>query len=95
MDLIALDMVDYEVILRIIWLSNYHVSVDYVKKILTFKSLEEEEFLFISITKKLGTPVISAMKAKRLLDSGCVGYLASMVQTCLKQYSKPKDVPAV
>ena len=94
-DLIVLDMVDYEVILGMDWLSKYHVSIDCMKKIVTFKPPEEEEFLFIGTTKKLRTLVTSAMKAKRLLDSGCVGYLASMVDTSLERHLKPEDVLVV
>ena len=30
-----------------------------------------------------------------MLDSGCVGYLASVVDTSLEQHSKPEDVPVV
>ena len=94
-NLIVLDMVDYEVILGMDWLSKYHASIDCMKKIVTFQPPEEEEFLFIGTTKKLRTPIISAMKAKRLLDSGCVGYLASVVDTSLERHSKPEDVPVV
>ena len=46
------------------WLSKYHASIDCMKKIVTFQPPDEEEFLFIGETKKLRTPVISAMKAK-------------------------------
>ena len=88
-------MVDYEVIFKMDWLSKYHASIDCMKKIVTFQPPEEEEFLFIGTTKKLRTTVISVMKAKRLLDSGCVGYLASVVDTSLEQHSKPEDVPVV
>ena len=35
-DLIVLDMVDYEVILGMDWLSKYHASIDCMKKIVTF-----------------------------------------------------------
>ena len=55
----------------------------------------EEEFLLIGTTNKLRTPVISVMKAKRLLDSGCIGYLARVIDTDLEQTSKPQDVPVV
>ena len=51
-DLIALDMIDYEVILIIDWLSKYYTSNDCMKKIVTFQPPEEEELLFIGITKK-------------------------------------------
>ena len=77
-------MVDCEVILGMDWLSKYHTSIDCMKMIVTFQPPEEEEFLFIGTTKKLRTPVISAMKAKRLLDSSCVGYLESVVDTSLE-----------
>ena len=66
-----------------------------MKKIVTFQPPEEKEFLFIGTTKKLRTPVIFAMKAKRLIDSGCVGYLTSVVDTSLERHSKPEDVPVV
>ena len=46
-------------------------------------------------TKKLRTPIISAMKARRLLNSGCIGYLASVVDTSLEQQLKPEDVLVV
>ena len=95
MDLIVLDMVYYEVILGIDWMLKYHVSIDCMKKIVTLKPPEEEEFLFIGTTKKLRTLVISIMKAKRLLDICCVGYLASMVDRSLEQHSKLEDVPMV
>ena len=41
---------------------------------------------------KLSTLIILALKAKRLLDSGYVGYLASVVDASLEQHSKPKNV---
>ena len=66
-----------------------------VKKVVTFRPPDEEEFLFVGTTKKLRTPIISTIKARRLLNSGCMGYLASMVDTSLEQQLKPKDVPVV
>ena len=35
------------------------------------------------------------MKARRLLDSGCIGYLASVVDAELEQKLEPKNVPVV
>ena len=61
----------------------------------TFRPPEEEEFLFIGTTHKLSTTIASAMKARRLLDSGCIGYLASVVHTQVEQCLKPKNVPVV
>ena len=95
MDLIVLDMVGYEVILGMDWLLKYRTSIDCMKKIVMFQPPEEEEFLFIGTTKKLRTLVISAMKAKRLLDSGCVGYLASVVDKRLERHSNPEHITVV
>ena len=47
MDLIVLDMVDYEVILGMNWLLMYYASIDYMKKIVTFQPPEEEEPYFL------------------------------------------------
>ena len=46
-------------------------------------------------TKKLRTPIISAMKARRLLNSRCMRYLASVIDTSLDQQLKPEDVSVV
>ena len=45
-DLILMDMYDYDVILGINWLAAYHASVDYFRKEVVFRPLEEPEFQF-------------------------------------------------
>ena len=80
-DFVVLDMPDYEVILKMDWLSKYYATIDCKKKIVKLRPPEEEEFLFIGTTHKLRTPIISVIKARRLLDSCCIGYLASVVGT--------------
>ena len=94
-DLIVLEMTDYEVILGMDWLSKYHATIDCKKKIVTFRPPGEEEFCFMGTIDKLRTPVISSMKARRLLDSGCVGYLACVVDMQVEQKLRPEDVPVV
>ena len=94
-DLVVLDMSDYEVILGMDWLSKYHATIDCKKKIVMFRPPGQEEFLFIGNTNRLRTPIISAMKARRLLDSGCIGYLASVVDAESEQKLEPRNVPVV
>ena len=94
-DLIVLDMPGYDVILGMDWLSKYHATIDCVKKVVAFQPPGKEEFLFVGSTKKLRTPIISAMKARRLLDSGCIGFLASVMDVYLEQSMKLGDVPVV
>ena len=84
-DLIVLKMTDYEVILGMDWLSKYHATIDCKKKIVTFRLPGEKEFCFMGTIDKLRTPVISSMKARRLLDNGCVGYLACVVDMQVEQ----------
>ncbi|XP_070003218.1 uncharacterized protein [Nicotiana sylvestris] len=75
-DLLLLDMVDFDIILRMDWLTPYHAILDYHAKTVTlalpgFPCLEWR-----------GTPghstsrVISYMKARRMVDKGCLAYLA-------------------
>ncbi|XP_062091879.1 uncharacterized protein LOC133797823, partial [Humulus lupulus] len=94
-DLIMLEMADYEVILGMDWLSKYNATIDCRRKTVIFKPSEEDEFMFTGATSKSCIPLISAMKARRLLESGCVGYLASVVDTYKEQKLKPEDVPVV
>ena len=94
-DLVVLDMPDYEVILGMDWLSKYHATIDCKKEIVIFRPSKEERFLFISTTHKLRALIISSMKARRLLDSGCICYLASVVDTQVEQCLKSEDVLAV
>ena len=94
-DLVVLDMPNYEVILGMDWLSKYHATIDCKKEIVIFRPSKEERFLFISTTHKLRALIISSMKARRLLDSGCICYLASVVDTQVEQCLKSEDVLAV
>ncbi|XP_070003045.1 uncharacterized protein [Nicotiana sylvestris] len=75
-DLLLLDMVDFDVILGIDWLSHYHAILYYHAKtvILALPGLHRLEWR--------GTPshctsmVISYMKAQRMVAKGCLAYLA-------------------
>ncbi|XP_075096500.1 uncharacterized protein LOC107804935 [Nicotiana tabacum] len=75
-DLLLLDMVDFDVILGMDWLSPYHAILDYHAKTMTLAipSLPHLEWR--------GTPshstqsVISYVKARRMVEKGCLAYLA-------------------
>ncbi|XP_070040833.1 uncharacterized protein [Nicotiana tomentosiformis] len=75
-DLLLLDMMDFDVILGIDWLSLYHTILDRHAKTVT---------LAMPIFSRLewrGTPVystsrvISYVKARRMIKKGCLTYLA-------------------
>ncbi|XP_022858457.1 uncharacterized protein LOC111379330 [Olea europaea var. sylvestris] len=78
-DLIVLDVEDYDIIFGMDWLSKYQATIDCKRKLVAFLPLENKPFTFIEIEKGFRVPTISVSKAQRLLDSGCVGYLMSVM----------------
>ena len=91
-DLIVLDMNDYEIILGMDWLSKYYAKIDCKKKIVIFHPPDADQFILVGTQSKAKFPLISAMKAHKLLEKGCTGYLASIVDTSVEQKSRPEDV---
>ena len=78
-DLVILDIHDFDVILGMGWLCKYHANIDCHKKIVLFQPPSEPNFKFIRIQPNLKISIISAMKARRMLNKGCIGYLASIM----------------
>ena len=58
-----------------------------------FQSPEDEKFEFKGTSRSKLVPMISAVKAKRLLESGCYGYLANIVDKTKEDKTRPKDIP--
>ncbi|KAL5579934.1 hypothetical protein UlMin_012376 [Ulmus minor] len=94
-DLIMLNMHDFDVILGMDWLSKYNATIDCRKRRVIFEPMGEEKFKFVGKPKKSRTPIISALKAKKMLSNGCVGYLAHIVDTTADATLKPEDVHVV
>ena len=93
-DLIVLEMKDFQVILGIDWWAKYCATIGYKKKIVRFHPPGQEEFVFWSSSEKKTYPIISAMKAMKMINRGCVAYLACVVDnTTIEQKSKPEDIP--
>ncbi|MCQ7926296.1 retroviral-like aspartic protease family protein, partial [Salmonella enterica] len=90
-DLIVLDMPYYEVILGMDWLSKYHAKIDCERKTVVFSPPGEDQFVFVGTRHQPRIPMISAMRASRLLEAGCVGYLASIVDASVEQSLRPED----
>ncbi|XP_072997189.1 uncharacterized protein [Typha latifolia] len=78
-DLICLDMHDFDVILGMDWLSAHHAIVDCRIKRVTFSIPEKPEFFFQGERKIPTTSIISALQANRFMKKGCPGFLASVV----------------
>ena len=80
-DLIPLEIVDLDVILGMDWLEKHRASVDCFRKEGVFRSLGQPEVVFCGERKVLSSCLISAITAKQLLQKGCMGYLAHIIDT--------------
>ncbi|XP_070005153.1 uncharacterized protein [Nicotiana sylvestris] len=80
-DLLFLDMIDFEIILGMDWLSPYHAILDFHAKIVTltmpwFPRLEWKGSIVDTSSR-----VISFLKARYMVEKGCLDYLAYVWDT--------------
>ena len=94
-DLVVLDMVDYDVILGMDFFSKYGATIYCKAKVVSFQTLGEERFMFVGDRCNSQKMFISAMKARKWLANGCTDYLATIVDTTKKEKDKLIEVPVV
>ncbi|KAL5565101.1 hypothetical protein UlMin_028265 [Ulmus minor] len=94
-DLVVLDMIDYDVILGMDFLSKYGATIDCKAKVVSFQPPGEEQFTFCGDKYSKQKMFVSAMKARKWLDSGCTGYLAAVADTTKKAKVELNEVPVV
>ena len=70
-DLIAIKLQDYDVILGMDFLSKYNAKIDCRKRCVMFSFRGEEEFNFYGQSRNSSTRLVSAMKACKMLANGC------------------------
>ena len=78
-DLIAIKLQDFDVILGMDFLGRYNAKIDCRKRCVTFSPYGEEEFNFYGQSRSSTTILVSAMRAWKMIANGCQGYLANMV----------------
>ncbi|XP_049390047.1 uncharacterized protein LOC125854509 [Solanum stenotomum] len=93
-DLILLVMVDFDVILGMDWLSPYHAVLDCYAKTVTLAMPGISPVLWQGAYSHTPTGIISFMRARRLVASGCLAYLA-YVQDVSRDDSSVDSVPVV
>ncbi|KAL5537990.1 hypothetical protein UlMin_046171 [Ulmus minor] len=71
-DLVVLEMHDYDVILGMDWLSKYNAKIDCKKRRVLFEPVGEKKFEFRGESKGPHTPFVSHMEAFKLLRKGCM-----------------------
>ena len=94
MDLVALDVRDFDVVLGMDWLSRHRTTLDCYKKEVKFHRPGKLKVKFQGIHRELSFSMIFAMAARRMLCKGCQGYLAYMVETG-KEGTMVDEIPVV
>ncbi|KAJ0016992.1 hypothetical protein Pint_12065 [Pistacia integerrima] len=84
-DLIPLDMYDFDVILVMDWLALHRAIVDCFREEVTFKKRGKPKFVFCGECRILPSCVISAMTTRRLLRKQCPSCLAHVVDTRINE----------
>ncbi|KAL5540775.1 hypothetical protein UlMin_042388 [Ulmus minor] len=94
-DLVILDMIDYDVILGMDFLSKYGATIDCKAKVVSFQPLGEEQFTFTGDKYSSHKMFISSMKARKWLANGCTSYLTTVVDTTKRGKDELSNVPVV
>ncbi|XP_070028720.1 uncharacterized protein [Nicotiana sylvestris] len=80
-DLLLLDMIDFEVILGMDWLSPYHAVLDCHAKTISLVMPELLRLEWKGSTVDTPSQVISFLKARHMVEKGCLAYLAYVRDT--------------
>ncbi|XP_070022164.1 uncharacterized protein [Nicotiana sylvestris] len=80
-DLIVLDMIDFDMLMEMDWLSSYYDIVDCHTKIVKFEIPNEPSFILRGSQVSETCKIVYFMKAQRLLKKGCLGLLAVVNDT--------------
>lgn len=88
-------MQDYDVILEMDFLGKYSATMECRSRRIVFRPPGEEELMYFRDNNKCPRRIISSLKAKRLLKSGCIGYLANIRDTSRETTLTPRNMPVV
>ena len=86
-DLFLLDVMDFDVILEIDWLSQHYAIADCRRKEVIFIFSNVKEFKFVGDKSSVPQNRISAITARKMLRKECQGYLALVRDTTAEKTS--------
>jgi len=89
-DLIKLEKMEFDVILGIDWLSACCAYVDCYGKRIIFR-MEEITKFFEGMKSDHAIPIISTLKATKLIRQGCREFMASVIDTKGSEVKKKKS----
>ncbi|WMV29212.1 hypothetical protein MTR67_022597, partial [Solanum verrucosum] len=75
-DLMILDMIDFDIISGMTWLSPYYAMLNCNTKSVTLKILGREKLEWEGMYKPKQAKIISSIWASKLVEQGCLAYLA-------------------
>ena len=93
-DLILIDLKGLDVILGMDWLASNYASMDCFRKEVIFRRLGLPIVVFYGERRQALSGLISSISARCLLQKGCKGYLAHVVDTRSSEV-RLEDVPIV
>ncbi|OMO58913.1 reverse transcriptase [Corchorus capsularis] len=94
-DLVVLDMHGFDVILGMGWLDKYYAILDCHRKRIDFRIPDFEEFSFVGSPAKSPPRIVSMLQARRLLKSGCLGFLVSVQNNLDGELPSLNSIPIV
>ncbi|XP_048140754.1 uncharacterized protein LOC125316460 [Rhodamnia argentea] len=80
-DLVVPEMYNFDPIVGMDWLTKQRATMDCYRKAIQFRPLDGAGFEFLGNRGETLIVVISSLEATQLLESGCQGYLAAVVDT--------------
>ncbi|KAL0329277.1 UNVERIFIED_CONTAM: Transposon Ty3-G Gag-Pol polyprotein [Sesamum radiatum] len=99
-DLIVMDLKEFDVILGMDWLAQHRAVVDCYKKEVMIESSSKPKVVFVGDRQVVPVCVISAIEARRLMLEGCDAYLAHVIDAekgspTLEEIPVVRDFPEV
>ena len=93
-DLIVLGIHDFDIVLGMDWLSKHRATFECYKKEVRLVRPEEPGVIFRGIRREIAPSLINAMTASKMLQKGCQGYLAFVVDR-RQEGTRLEDIPIV
>ncbi|KAL0420226.1 UNVERIFIED_CONTAM: Retrovirus-related Pol polyprotein from transposon [Sesamum latifolium] len=99
-DLVVMDLKEFDVILGMDWLAQHRAVIDCYKKEVIIESSGQSKVVFVGERQVVPVCVISAIEARRLMLEGCESYLAHVIDAekvnpTLKEIPIVRDFPEV
>ena len=93
-DLIVMKLKHEDIILGMDWLTKYKAIMDLGRRKVTVIADDEHKETFVGRKTERSGKIISALKARRLLEKGCMGYLCYIPASDVVE-SKLESIPVV